>query len=74
MKILTKTQAQNMLNLKVYRKMRFDQGKYNPSVIGKEVPLEHAERLAKENNIVWGEHRKDKDGPYITLFCIESCK
>ena len=74
MKILTKSQAQNIVNLKVYRKIRFDRGKYKASVIGSDVHPEHAERLEKENNIVWGEHRKDKDGPYIALFCIDSCK
>lgn len=74
MKILSKSQAQNIVNLKVYRKIRFDRGKYKTSVIGAELPLEHAIRMKSENNIVWGERRKDKDGPYLALFCIDSCK
>jgi hypothetical protein len=44
--------------------IRFDLGKYQDSIIGKELPAQYAD------TIVWAERRKDKHGSYCALFCF----
>jgi len=73
MNILTKAQATRAIRdslftpggtLALEPKERFDRGKYKPSIVGREVPAGTTARL------VWAEPRRDKDGPYLALFCI----
>lgn len=49
-------------------KERFDRGKYKETVFGRPVP----EHMHATTRLVWGERRKDSDGPYIALFCIST--
>lgn len=46
---------------------KYDLGKYKPECLGKEIgkrPL----------TIVWGAKRRDKDGYYIQLFCVDKSR
>lgn len=44
--------------------VKYDRGKYNPNIIGKEI-------RERPSTIIWGEKRRDKDGAYVQLFCID---
>ena len=46
---------------------RFDLGKYRSSLVGRPIPEHMLSRVA----IVWSEQRKDSDGPYWALFCLQ---
>lgn len=48
------------------RKERFDMGKYQKTIIGRDVPEYYNDKI----HLVWAERRKDKDGPYYALFCV----
>jgi hypothetical protein len=71
--ILTKGQADRAVidslfvpggTLACKRKIRWDMGKYQATIIGKELP-EHI------NQLIWAERKTDKHGPYYALYCFE---
>ena len=75
MKVLSKIEynrlvAESLFNpggtLACLPKERFDRGKYQKSVLGREVDAYHANNV----HCVWAEARSDKDGPYYALFCL----
>lgn len=74
MKVLTKSQAQKASMESLFKsggtftlkdKVKYCTGKYNTSVYGKELPNAKSE----EYHAIWGENRKDADGPYVRLYC-----
>lgn len=74
MKILTKRQAEKAIleslfapgsTLACLPKERFDMGKYEPGIAGKELPPQ-----ANPPRLVWAERRRDKWGAFDILFCI----
>jgi len=48
------------------KKIRYNGGKYNKTVVGKEIPQDVESRV----KLIWAERRTDKDGVYYALFCI----
>ena len=75
MKILSKTEFNRAVTESLFKpggtlallhKERFDMGKYQKTILGREVPEYHAKNV----RIVWAEARSDKDGPYYALYCI----
>jgi hypothetical protein len=73
MKILTKGQASRAVINSIFtpggtlackKKIRWDMGKYQETIIGRDLP-------ETETGIVWAERRTDKDGPYYALYCLD---
>ena len=76
MKVLSKTEfnrlvAESLFNpggtLACLPKERLTMGKYQKSVIGRDVSAVYD---TAHLHCVWAEARSDKDGPYYALFCL----
>lgn len=77
MKVLSKTEFNRAVTESLFNsggtlaclpKTRFDMGKYQKTILGREIPEHHAKNV----RIVWAEARSDKDGPYYALYCISN--
>lgn len=75
MNVLTKGQADKAIVNSVFnpggslaglKKERLCRGKYEKTVIGREVP-QHVQNNVK---LVWAERRQDRDGAYYALYCL----
>ena len=71
---MTKKQADNAVLNSIFTpggtlacktKTRFDMGKYQKTIIGKEAPERYADL------IIWAERKQDKHGSYYALFCLD---
>lgn len=75
MQIITKTQADKLIlnslfvpvNGGTLIKKRFDLGKYNNNLVGKNNEIADSMPSVKA---LFTERRKDKDGVYYALFCL----
>lgn len=63
-KIMTITQAKQFFRGALPDKIRFDMGKYEKTIVGRELPDDLITKAP-----IWAERRQDTDGPDWALYC-----